>query len=203
MQNVITYIDGFNLYFGLKEKYDRKYLWLDLEKLSTSLLKPGQELKVVKYFTSHIHGNTAKIKRQNRYLEALGTLPIINTYYGQYLVNDHVCPACGNIEHIPSEKMTDVNIATHILVDAFENRFDVAILISGDSDLSGPISEIKRLFPSKRIIVAFPPSRVSFELKRVAHAWFMIGRSKIDQSQFPEFVTKPDGYRLKRPVSWK
>lgn len=202
MPNVITYIDGFNLYFGLKEKYERKYLWLDLEKLSKSLLKPGQQLVAVKYFTSHIHGSPAKIKRQDTYLEALGTLPLFHSYFGQFLVNDHLCPACGNTEHIPSEKMTDVNIATQMLVDAFENTFDVAILISGDSDLSGPISELKRLFPSKRIIVAFPPRRVSFELKRVAHAWFMIGRAKLDHSQFPEFVTKSDGYKLKKPASW-
>jgi len=202
MQRVITYIDGFNLYFGLKAKFGRKYLWLDLERLSSSLLKPGQKLQVVKYFTSHIQGSPAKIARQDVFLEALETLPLIQQFFGQFLVNDHVCPACGNIEHIPSEKMTDVNIATHMLVDAYENSFDVAILISGDSDLSGPISEIRRLFPSKRIVVAFPPSRASFELKKVANAWLTIGRAKIDQSQFPDIVVKSDGYNLRKPINW-
>lgn len=203
MQKVITYIDGFNLYFGLKTAYGRKYHWLDLEKLSQSLLKPEQELVAVKYFTSRVHGYPSKIKRQETYLEALGTSPFCHIYFGQFLVNDHTCPECGNVEHIPSEKMTDVNIATHMLVDAFENSFDVAILISGDSDLSGPVKELNRLFPSKKVVVAFPPQRVSFELKQIAHAYFMIGRSKFDQSQFPDVVTKPDGYKLKRSSSWK
>lgn len=39
MRRVISYIDGFNLYFGLKQKGWRKYYWLDLAALSRSLLK--------------------------------------------------------------------------------------------------------------------------------------------------------------------
>lgn len=203
MQRVITYIDGFNLYFGLKEKFDRKYLWLDLEKLSKAFLKPDQELIAVKYFTSHIHGNPTKIKRQDTYLEALGILALCKIFYGRFLVNDHICPACGNVEHIPSEKMTDVNIATQLLVDAFTDMYDVAILVSGDTDLSGPITELRHLFPKKKYVVAFPPERVSFELKKVASAFFMIGRSKFASSQFPESIQKSNGYRLKRPSTWK
>lgn len=203
MQKVITYIDGFNLYFGLQEAYGKKYNWLDLEKLSSLLLKTEQQLNAVKYFTSHVHGYHSKIKRQETYLEALATLPLCHLYYGQFLVNDHKCPRCRNVEHIPSEKMTDVNIATHLLVDAFEDSFDVAILISGDSDLSGPVNEIKRLFPSKKVIVAFPPKRTSFVLQQTATAYYTIGRAKFDHSQFPDIVNKPDGYKLKRPASWK
>ena len=36
-----VYVDGFNLYFGLKAKHGRKYLWLDLHALAVSLLHPG------------------------------------------------------------------------------------------------------------------------------------------------------------------
>jgi hypothetical protein len=35
---------GFNLYFGLKAKHGRKYLWLDLQALAGSLLRLGQTL---------------------------------------------------------------------------------------------------------------------------------------------------------------
>src|SRR6266536_636756 len=38
---VAAYVDGFNLYFGLKAKYGRRYLWLDLQALAASLLRPG------------------------------------------------------------------------------------------------------------------------------------------------------------------
>ncbi len=52
-QRVIAYIDGFNLYFGLKAMGWRRYYWLDLFKLSRNLLKTNQELVAVKYFTAH------------------------------------------------------------------------------------------------------------------------------------------------------
>ena len=45
---IITYIDGFNLYYGLKDADFERYLWLDLVRLSVNLLKPGQKLIRVK-----------------------------------------------------------------------------------------------------------------------------------------------------------
>jgi uncharacterized LabA/DUF88 family protein len=98
--------------------------------------------------------------------------------------------------------MTDVNIATRILVDSFQNKFDTAFLISGDTDLIPPIREIKSLFPKKRIVVAFPPGRHNISLQNQAHASFIIGRKKLLDSQLPEEVTKPDGFTLRRPDEW-
>ncbi len=56
MQNrrVIAYIDGFNLYFGLKTQRWRRYYWIDLQLLARNLLKPDQELVFTKYFTSRV-----------------------------------------------------------------------------------------------------------------------------------------------------
>lgn len=44
MDRVKAYVDGFNLYHGVKHKHGRKYLWLDLEALVAHLLKPAQTL---------------------------------------------------------------------------------------------------------------------------------------------------------------
>jgi hypothetical protein len=55
--DVIAYIDGFNLYNGLKSKYRHRYLWLDLEALCTKLLVKDQELRAVKYFTARFAAN--------------------------------------------------------------------------------------------------------------------------------------------------
>jgi uncharacterized LabA/DUF88 family protein len=52
----------------------------------------------------------------------------------------------------PSE-MTDVNIATELLMDAFNDRFDLALVISGDSDLVPPILALKQKFTGKRVVV--------------------------------------------------
>ena len=74
--------------------------------------------------------------------------------------------------------MTDVNIATELLTDAFQDRFDTAMLISGDSDLTSPIRTVRQVFPEKRVVVAFPPERQSVELAKAASTSFHIGRAK-------------------------
>jgi hypothetical protein len=40
VKRVAVFVDGFNLYHGMHEAFGRKYLWLDLQALSLSLLKP-------------------------------------------------------------------------------------------------------------------------------------------------------------------
>jgi uncharacterized LabA/DUF88 family protein len=62
--------------------------------------------------------------------------------------------------------MTDVNIAVQLMGDAFDDAFDVALVVSGDSDLTTPIRRVRERFADKRVIVAFPPRRHSAELKR-------------------------------------
>ena len=54
MNRVVAYVDGFNLYFGLKEGYGRRYHWLDLQRLVADLLRPDQELREVQYFTARV-----------------------------------------------------------------------------------------------------------------------------------------------------
>ena len=54
MRRVIAYIDGFNLYYGLKSKGWNSLLWIDLNRLIQRLLKNNQELVEIKYFTSSI-----------------------------------------------------------------------------------------------------------------------------------------------------
>jgi len=203
MQRVITYIDGFNLYFGLRDKGWRRFFWLDIQKLSINLLKPQQQLVFTKYFTARVSQSDTKRRRQQTYLEALETLSDFKIFYGKYQLNPRTCRNCGFQDNIPNEKMTDVNIAVELLADAFQNRYDTAIIISADSDLTGPVERVRQLFPGKQVVVAFPPKRSSLELKNVASACFTIGRTKFKRSQFPEQVTKPDGYTLVRPARWK
>ena len=62
MERVSVYIDGFNLYYGLKAAKYKQYYWLDLVKLSRNLLRSDQSLVITKYFTARIIG--AHIKRR-------------------------------------------------------------------------------------------------------------------------------------------
>ncbi|MBP9112276.1 MAG: NYN domain-containing protein [Polyangiaceae bacterium] len=207
MTRVITYIDGFNLYFGLRQKQWRKYYWLDLAALSRALLKSGQSLVETNYFTSRIkqsNGNEAEVKRQTTYLDALAARGEVLRHEGHFLIKEgERCRACRAPIVRFEEKMTDVKIATKLLLDAFDDRFDTALVISGDSDLSPPIEAILRRHPSKRIIVVFPPARSSAQLQKVATEAYPIGEANLRASQLPEVVLASNGFKLLRPEHWK
>ncbi len=203
-KRVIAYIDGFNLYYGLKERGWERFLWLDLPVLARSLIKKQQDLIQTKYFTSRIATPASKQKRQSIYLEAVKAHcgNHLKMYFGYYQFDPWKCDSCGRLEKVPSEKKTDVNIAVEIMTDAFSGLFDTALIISADGDLVPAVLAVKRLFPDKRIVIAFPPKRHSVELKREAHASFTIGRARFPQAQMPETVIKPSGIELSRPKKW-
>ena len=127
----------------------------------------------------------------------------LQIFYGQYQSNPWTCHSCSATTDVFKEKMTDVNIAVELLTDAFQDNFDVALIVSADSDLKGPIQKTKELFPDKRIVVAFPPGRSSVELRNTADACFHIGRKKIADSLFPDQIIKSDGFIIERPDNWK
>jgi uncharacterized LabA/DUF88 family protein len=203
MERVVAYVDGFNLYFGLRASGYRRYYWLDLHALASNLLLPSQRLSAVRYFTARVAGPPAKQQRQARYLQALATLAVCTIHYGKYQRSERECRHCGRHEAVPSEKMTDVNIAVELMTDAFEDRFDTALLISADSDLVPPITAVRRAFPNKRVVIAFPPSRNSVALAQAAHAFLRIGRASLARSLFPPELTTGDGFVLCCPPGWR
>ena len=203
MERVITYIDGYNLYYGLRAKGWKKFYWLNVQAMARHLLKPHQTLVLTKYFTTIIKHPDDRRRRQAVFLEALQTLNDFRIYYGHFLADTVSCHNCGHTHETFHEKMTDVNISVELMSDAFQDRFDVAVLVSADSDLVGPVKAVRRLFPQKRVVVAFPPERSSKALKQTANAQIYIGRDVLAQSLLPEQVAKPDGYILRRPVEWQ
>jgi uncharacterized LabA/DUF88 family protein len=200
-ERVIVYIDGFNLYFGMTESF-QGVKWLDVELLAKNLLKEGQDLIKVKYFTSMVSNNPPKEKRQRDYLSALQTTGT-EIIYGHYKSKIKSCKKCHHTWNDNEEKMTDVNIAVEMLKDAMENNFDMAMLISGDSDLVPPIHAIHQKFSEKRVCVAFPPNRSNVSVKNVAKGSFVIGRKKLVDSQFPEKLSLKNGFVLEKPTEWK
>lgn len=203
MVRVAAYIDGFNLYFGLKDKYARRYLWLDLQALSESLLRRGQTLAHVTYFTARVRGNADSQQRQSDYLDALVShSPLVSVVDGRFQEKRRQCRQCGSSWTVFEEKETDVHIAVSLVEDGVQDRYDMALLISADSDLCPAIRAIKRLRPEKRIIAAFPPRRNSDDLKRAVDGYLYIGHAAIRHSQLPPHVTTPAGIVLSRPKHW-
>ncbi len=201
-ERVLVYVDGFNLYFGILEARYNQCKWLDLRLLSPNLLKNSQELVGVKYFTSRLNNNRYKQKRQTIYIEALQSKDV-EVFFGQYQSDSIECKSCGYRWPKFNEKMTDVNIATEMLNDAFNDRYDTAMLISGDSDLVPPIRSIHENYNSKRVFVAFPPKRHNQTVADESRGCLTIGRKKLLDSQFPKQIQKKDGYILLKPTEWK
>ena len=205
MNRVVGYIDGFNLFFGLRDSGLRRYYWLSPELLIQNLMKPWQTLAGVRYFSARISpspGDPDKHLRQQTYLEAVETLAGVEAIYGHYLSKPKQCRTCGAQWQQAEEKMTDVNIAVRLLADAMDDAFDTAMIVSADSDLVPPVEAVRARFPAKRIIIASPPARHSAKLAAAANVCFSIGRKRLQDSQLPDNITKPDGFVLTRPASW-
>jgi len=201
MERVIAYIDGYNLYFGLREKGWKRFYWLNLQKLAEQFLKQSQTLMETKYFTAIVKHPDDKRRRQQVFLDALQTLPNFSFFYGHFLADSITCRQCGHTYTTFHEKMTDVNISVELLKDAFQDHFDIALLISADSDLVSPVRTVRQLFPAKRVVSIFPPGRFSQALKKVSTGVLHIGHVELAKSLFPDEVIK-NGIVLRRPSAW-
>lgn len=201
-ERVIAYIDGFNLYFGLKERGWRYYYWLNVRSLCQHLLRPPQQLMMVKYFTSRINSPEDKRKRQSTFIDALNTISGIKLFYGKYQLTPVTCEHCQYKNEIPEEKMTDVQISTEMVSDAFEDVFDTAFLLSADRDLVPAIEKVRSKFSNKRVIVVFPPMRTNSDLRGVANGVMHITEEKLKVSLLPEEIPTAGSYVLRRPNEW-
>lgn len=101
------------------------------------------------------------------------------------------------------EKMTDVNIASQLLDDAYDDCFDTALLVSADSDLTTPVKKVRQRFPDKRIIIALPPNRRSHELTQAANGHFIINETTYRQCQLHDPEINENGFEIRRPSYWK
>lgn len=200
-KRVFFYIDGFNLYYGIKKTKKQYLKWLDIEKLAAKLIRGGANLVAIKYFTARIEGNKPTTQRQKTYLNALSISEKITITYGHFLAKERTCRKCHSCYNTHEEKKTDVNIACELLSDAYENRFDLAYVVSGDSDLVPPIK--KTVSMGKRIVIASPPNRNSKELVSVASASVHLNVNLLKKCVFSDVVVTKKGKKLSIPNEWK
>ena len=201
-ERLIAYIDGFNLYYGLRDAGLRSSRWLDLHGMCTSLLKPRQRLELVRYFTTRVRGDRNAARRQAVFIDALCARGGIEIDFGHFLSSSTRCRSCGAVRKRHEEKRTDVNIAVRLLEDAFDDRFDTAMVISGDSDLVPPVQSVRGRFPDKRVLVAAPPKRWSAQLGQAANAALQISSMTIRSNRLPDPVITPSGVELRAPTGW-
>ena len=202
VDRVVAYIDGYNLYYGLRDQGWKRFYWLNPQRLAEQFLKSNQVLIETKYFTAIVKYPDDKRRRQQVFLEALQTIPNLSIFYGHFLSDTITCQHCGHAYTTHHEKMTDVNISVELMKDAFQDRFDIAFLISADSDLVSPIRSIQQLFPNKIVTSIFPPGRFSSALKSISTRTLRMGHLELVKSLLPDQVIK-NGIVLNRPASWR
>jgi len=197
---VIGYIDGLNVYGGLKNPPYRKYLWLDLPKLIELFLGSYEELVVVKYFYSPMLGNIAKEERQSVYLDALSSDPRVELFPGKFKVHNLECRNCGHIRPDRREKETDTGMASEIVKDAFIDAYDMAVILSGDTDFVPP-ARIVRTHHADEGIYLLKPFNCGpcDDLQTQSTKFSKIGQRHLSQCQFDEEVISSEGFTIQRP----
>lgn len=205
-----VYVDGFNLYY--RALRGTKFKWLNLEVLAKDLLDPENDISCIRYFTAPVSGklDPGQPIRQQRYLQALKTLSCISIHEGSFLtkpkVRPLVHPPVGGPTHVliwnSEEKGSDVNLATYLIHDAWRDLFDVALVLSQDTDLIEPV-RIVRDEIRKPLGVVILDGKAPGQLARYGSFVRHITPARLAAAQFPD--TMPFGRKgkhVQRPVEW-
>ncbi|NDE94213.1 MAG: NYN domain-containing protein, partial [Betaproteobacteria bacterium] len=139
---------------------------------------------------------------------ALATLPKVSVHLGHFLIHEVTMPlvvAPGQPQQYArviktEEKGSDVNLATHLLHDAHMDRFDVAVVVSNDSDLLGPIKIVRNEL-GKKVGILNPQKNPSRAI--LPHIDFIkqIRSGALGASQFPATMQDATG-QFTKPAGW-
>lgn len=205
-----VYIDGYNLYYACLKRSPHK--WLNIHDLVVRRL-PQNQIDKVRYFTARVSArphDPTQPQRQETYFRALATVPEIEIHFGHFLTHEVGMPdatawSAGNYQSVrvikTEEKGSDVNLATHLLMDAFDNLFDVAIVISNDSDLAEPMRLVKQRFGKTIGILCHRSTRVSGKLRPLADFVRSFHSGALATSQFPTQLNDANG-TFSKPPTW-
>ena len=201
----IVYIDGFNFYYGAVK--DTPHKWLDFEAFCRLLL-PRDNIVKIRYFTARISAlpnDPQAPARQDTYLRALRTLPLIEIHYGHFATRPQRMPLARpphrTVEvHRTEEKGSDVNLASCLLRDAFLGECDTAVVISNDSDLAEAVRIAQDDAGIKVGVVNPHPKRN--RSRRLRGTFFkQVRKSALARTQLPAVVHDHNG-PIHKPSSW-
>ncbi len=213
MAALTAYIDGFNVYFGIKSKFGHKYLWLDLVELVRQV-RPCDDIIAVRYFTAVVKGEPAAAANQIEYIEALQAHcgPELDVQRGWFkprgigpfrACGQHYECGCPRRFRSYEEKETDVALGAAMVEDAAANRGDLTLLVSADSDFAPAIRAIRRLSPSRPVLLAMPPGNLKPHKRFVNVGYFNINETALRHAQLPTSIRDPDAGRTRtRPAKW-
>ena len=197
-QRAIAYFDGFNLYHAIDALNRPHLMWVNLWSLADSFLRDNQALDAVNYYSAYATWLPDSYARHRQYTAALRSAGV-SVHLSEFRDRLRECRQCGNqwIEH--EEKRTDVRMAVDIVSDCAENRFDLALVITADSDLHPAISKV-RATPGKRLLMIAPPGR--FNRARDLDFTHQIRPGRIARHLFTQQVTQDGQTVATRPPEY-
>lgn len=191
------YIDGFNLYHAVDDLKIPHLKWCNFWRLG-ELMAKGHANPIVKvvFCTAYFKGNHGKRVRHERLVDAQ-TICNVTTKLGHTTVEPMACkaPGCGYAWDQPREKATDINLALSLIADAHDDLFDVAFLVTADTDQAATVECFKSRFPQKRIINVIPPGREpSKHLADLCHGRVKLTANHLDACVMPALLQR-DGFK--------
>ena len=205
----LVYVDGFNFYYGALK--DSSLKWLDLLLLFQRVLPQHLDVRQIKYFTARISGtpqDQSKPVRQSVYIRALQAFrPEVSVYFGRFQSHavhmplEHPSPGRRTVRVIKTEeKGSDVNLAVHLLNDAWLDAYECAVIVSNDSDLAEAMSLVKEHHGAKQLGLVTPRSSSwSQQLRKHADFVRQIRTGALRDSQLPDPIP---GTKIRKPVGW-
>jgi hypothetical protein len=179
-------------------------------RLFTLLLNPHNEIRKIKYFTALVRStpdDSNKTMLQQTFVRALEAyIPETEVFYGHFLSYPTRAPLAnptgtqGYAEVIHTEeKGSDVNLAVHVLNDAWLDLYDCAVVVSNDSDLAEPLRLVK--MQNKKMIGVITPHKnpQSRQLIKYADCVGRIGEGVLRASQLPDPIPNTS---IHKPLSW-
>lgn len=200
------YVDGFNLYYGAIK--GTPFRWLNLLKMS-QLLFPNDAINKIKYFSARVSARPTDPDqpiRQSTYWRALQTISNLEIIEGSFLVKPVMMPVANtNPQQYArviktEEKGSDVNLAVHLLNDGYKRDYELAVMVTNDSDLLEPMRIVKQEL-NLPVGLVNPHKNPSFVLRQ--HATFIkqLRKGVMQASQFPASLTDRNG-TFHKPVNW-
>jgi len=209
MAKICFFIDGFNLYHALDYfkhganpfRY-RRYKWLNLHKLASLFVGRLDSLEEVIVFTAFATWDPAKVVRHKIFLRANESAGV-KVVLGEFKRKEKRCTRCREKYLGYEQKQTDVNIAVQLFQYAYLDRYDRAVLLSGDTDLIPAIRAVRASFPHKKIGVMLPIGRSSDDLVKQTDFKYKLREGHLASCRFPDQITLPDSSVLNCPSNWR
>ena len=227
MTRSIFYVDGFNFYHS-RLKRNRQYRWLNMSALADNISDKSHCVERINYYTAYVSGRVdpGAVTKQQAYLKALKEDSRLQVHAGKFTITDRwvklVHPAEARprgytwstpfpdfvLASVPQEKGSDVKLGSHLIRDAVMDLFDVAYVITNDTDLIEPIRIVTEEIGKSVIIVPpilpksprnpVPPQGI----RDVSSDYKYIQDNDLASAQFPAALTLASGRQLHKPAGW-